>query len=107
MSYCACVCVRLLVSKDVFLFSSILVGSRVALIFTMGAIKLESAKCWKNSSFFSVSGKLPTGSLSNIPWRRTGVKYANNEVGRTLVLMSDVFFAFCCCCLKDLMLVVV
>ncbi|ESO96035.1 hypothetical protein LOTGIDRAFT_214627 [Lottia gigantea] len=26
-----------------------------------------------------VSGILPTGQLSNIPWRRTGVKYANNE----------------------------
>lgn len=22
---------------------------------------------------------LPTGQLSNIPWRRTGVKYTNNE----------------------------
>lgn len=29
--------------------------------------------------FFSVSEKLPTGQLSNIPWRRTGVKYTNNE----------------------------
>lgn len=29
--------------------------------------------------FFSVSGSLPTGQLSNVPWRRTGVKYANNE----------------------------
>ena len=27
----------------------------------------------------SVSGILPTGQLSNIPWRRTGVKYTNNE----------------------------
>ncbi|XP_064616406.1 AP-3 complex subunit mu-1-like [Liolophura sinensis] len=27
----------------------------------------------------SVSGSLPTGQLSNVPWRRTGVKYANNE----------------------------
>lgn len=26
-----------------------------------------------------VSGHLPTGQLSNIPWRRTGVKYTNNE----------------------------
>ncbi|GAB1598610.1 AP-3 complex subunit mu-1-like isoform X8 [Argonauta hians] len=26
-----------------------------------------------------VSGILPTGQLSNIPWRRTGVKYTNNE----------------------------
>lgn len=31
------------------------------------------------SIFFSVSEKLPTGQLSNIPWRRTGVKYTNNE----------------------------
>ena len=29
--------------------------------------------------YFSVSGTLPTGQLSNIPWRRTGVKYTNNE----------------------------
>ena len=29
--------------------------------------------------FFRVSGTLPTGQLSNIPWRRTGVKYTNNE----------------------------
>ncbi|XP_044731402.1 AP-3 complex subunit mu-2 [Chrysoperla carnea] len=27
----------------------------------------------------NVSGTLPSGQLSNIPWRRTGVKYANNE----------------------------
>ncbi|KAH9489875.1 AP-3 complex subunit mu-1 [Bulinus truncatus] len=26
-----------------------------------------------------VSATLPTGQLSNIPWRRTGVKYTNNE----------------------------
>ncbi|KAI4459821.1 ap complex subunit mu [Holotrichia oblita] len=26
-----------------------------------------------------VSGTLPSGQLSNIPWRRTGVKYTNNE----------------------------
>lgn len=29
--------------------------------------------------FFSVSGTLPSGQLSSIPWRRTGVKYNNNE----------------------------
>lgn len=34
---------------------------------------------WKNKYIFSVSEKLPTGQLSNIPWRRTGVKYTNNE----------------------------
>jgi len=27
----------------------------------------------------NVSSTLPTGQLSNIPWRRTGVKYTNNE----------------------------
>nr|XP_022919457.1 AP-3 complex subunit mu-2 [Onthophagus taurus] len=27
----------------------------------------------------NVSGTLPTGQLSNVPWRRTGVKYTNNE----------------------------
>jgi len=34
-------------------------------------------------SFFqgksNVSEVLPTGQLSNIPWRRQGVKYTNNE----------------------------
>ena len=28
---------------------------------------------------FSISATLPSGQLSNVPWRRTGVKYANNE----------------------------
>lgn len=27
----------------------------------------------------NVSATLPTGQLSNVPWRRTGVKYTNNE----------------------------
>lgn len=27
----------------------------------------------------SVSGILPSGQLSAIPWRRSGVKYTNNE----------------------------
>ena len=27
----------------------------------------------------SVGATLPTGQLSNVPWRRTGVKYTNNE----------------------------
>jgi len=27
----------------------------------------------------TVSSTLPTGQLSNVPWRRTGVKYTNNE----------------------------
>lgn len=29
--------------------------------------------------FIRVSATLPTGQLSNVPWRRTGVKYTNNE----------------------------
>ena len=29
--------------------------------------------------FFSVSSVLPGSQLSNVPWRRQGVKYANNE----------------------------
>lgn len=29
--------------------------------------------------FRSVSATLPTGQLSNVPWRRSGVKYTNNE----------------------------
>ena len=28
---------------------------------------------------YSVSCTLPSGQLSNIPWRRSAVKYANNE----------------------------
>ena len=28
---------------------------------------------------FSMSETLPTGQLSNVPWRRSGVKYTNNE----------------------------
>ena len=27
----------------------------------------------------NVSSTLPTGQLSNVPWRRTNVKYTNNE----------------------------
>lgn len=29
--------------------------------------------------FSSVGGTLPTGQLSNVPWRRSAVKYTNNE----------------------------
>lgn len=29
--------------------------------------------------FSSVSGTLPSGQLSAIPWRRSGVKYTHNE----------------------------
>ncbi|KAG7157705.1 AP-3 complex subunit mu-1-like [Homarus americanus] len=31
------------------------------------------------SPCLSVSATLPTGQLSNVPWRRSGVKYTNNE----------------------------
>jgi hypothetical protein len=30
-------------------------------------------------NLFSVSDTLPSGQLSNVPWRRSGVKYTNNE----------------------------
>lgn len=33
----------------------------------------------KYDFFFSVSGTLPSGQLSAIPWRRSSVKYTNNE----------------------------
>lgn len=29
--------------------------------------------------YLRVSATLPTGQLSNVPWRRTGVKFTNNE----------------------------
>ena len=32
-----------------------------------------------NDLYFRVSATLPTGQLSNVPWRRTGVKFTNNE----------------------------
>lgn len=32
-----------------------------------------------NKHDLSVSGTLPSGQLSAIPWRRSGVKYTNNE----------------------------
>ena len=34
----------------------------------------------------SVSSTLHTGQLSNVLWRRTGVKYTNNEVYFTIIL---------------------
>ncbi len=39
--------------------------------------------------FFSVSSTLPTGQLSNVPWRRTGVKYTNNEAYFDVIEMID------------------
>ena len=36
-------------------------------------------------SSHSVSSTLPTCQLSNVPWRRAGVKYTNNEVQYTII----------------------
>jgi len=36
-----------------------------------------------------VSSNLPTGQLSNIPWRRTGVKYTTNEIFLDLIEEVD------------------
>jgi AP-3 complex subunit mu len=38
----------------------------------------------------SVSAVLPSGQLSNIPWRRSGVKYANNEAYFDVIEEVDV-----------------
>lgn len=38
-------------------------------------LKTSKSFCYN----YSVSDILPTGQLSNIPWRRSGVKYTNNE----------------------------
>ncbi|CAH1786571.1 unnamed protein product [Owenia fusiformis] len=40
--------------------------------------------------FSDVSSTLPTGQLSNVPWRRTGVKYTNNEAYFDLIEEIDV-----------------
>ncbi|CAI8055936.1 AP-3 complex subunit mu-1 [Geodia barretti] len=42
------------------------------------------------SKLANVSSTLPTGQLSNVPWRRTGVKYANNEIFLDLIEELDV-----------------
>ena len=39
---------------------------------------------------YSMSDTLPTGQLSNVPWRRTGVKYTNNEAYFDVVEEIDV-----------------
>lgn len=36
-----------------------------------------------------VSSKLPSGQLSNVPWRRTGVKYTSNEIFLDLIEEVD------------------
>lgn len=36
-----------------------------------------------------ISSTLPTGQLSNVPWRRTGVKYTNNEIFLDLIEEVD------------------
>lgn len=38
----------------------------------------------------SMSDTLPTGQLSNVPWRRTGVKYTNNEAYFDVIEEIDV-----------------
>ncbi|EDV27475.1 AP-3 complex subunit mu-1 [Trichoplax sp. H2] len=38
----------------------------------------------------NVGGQLPTGQLSNVPWRKVGVKYTNNEVYFDFVEELDV-----------------
>lgn len=40
--------------------------------------------------FYSMSDTLPTGQLSNVPWRRTGVKYTNNEAYFDVIEEVDV-----------------
>ena len=39
---------------------------------------------------YSMSDTLPTGQLSNVPWRRTGVRYTNNEAYFDVVEEIDV-----------------
>lgn len=41
-----------------------------------------------------VASTLPTGQLSNVPWRRVGVKYANNEVSG--IQCTPVYSSFLC-----------
>jgi len=38
---------------------------------------------------FSVSSVLPSGQLSNVPWRRADVKYTNNEAYFDLIEEVD------------------
>lgn len=38
----------------------------------------------------NVGDKLPTGQLSNVPWRRAGVKYTNNEAYFDVIEEIDV-----------------
>lgn len=46
------------------------------LLFYINTLK---SKCLYLLMLFSVSATLPSGQLSNVPWRRSGVKYTNNE----------------------------
>ena len=39
--------------------------------------------------FYSVSNALPSSQISNIPWRRLGVKYTNNEAYFDLIEEID------------------
>ena len=42
-------------------------------------LKFVTSRCEEELVSFRMSETLPTGQLSNIPWRRTGVRYTNNE----------------------------
>ena len=56
-------------------FPNPLLSCFVNICFTIGN------HCSNRINYFlrSVSATLPSGQLSNVPWRRTGVKYNNNE----------------------------
>ena len=43
----------------------------------MSTISHQVNLCFPGST--NVGEQLPTGQLSVVPWRRTGVKYTNNE----------------------------
>ncbi len=50
--------------------------------------KKKSVRCFC-FFFSSVSNALPSNQLSNIPWRRSGVKYTNNEAYFDLIEEID------------------
>lgn len=43
------------------------------------SIIIISCVCYLCTGSTNVGEQLPTGQLSVVPWRRTGVKYTNNE----------------------------
>lgn len=66
---------------------SFLCGNRMeALVFPSSSATPPHVYLLKYTLYFflnglwnSVSATLPTGQLSNVPWRRSGVRYTNNE----------------------------